>query len=345
MVPLKFSDIFDEHLKSVINKSLNFNADERFISLTNFSTYLNRDTLLSDNTSYGVAPKKNIKIKKTGNGFSDVAGMDDLKKLLQTKFIDTLNRPDHAKKYGLTIPNGMLLYGPPGCGKTFIAKKFGEEASYNFILVKPSDLSSIYVSGGEQKIGQLFDEAEKNAPSIICFDEVDAVMPNRSSGDNSQAIGSRVNEYLAQIDKCSERGIFCIGTTNRPNLIDAAVLRTGRLEHKIYVGPPDIEAREKMFELYLKNRHIEFDIDYKKFANLTKGIVASDIEFIVNQASHKCAMLDIRISNKVIIDVISSFTPSVPKNEIDRYEEEFNDNNKKSTSNNNHVMGFKKDRK
>ena len=345
MVPLKFSDIFDEHLKSVINKSLNFNADERFISLTNFSTYLNRDTLLSDNTSYGVAPKKNIKIKKTGNGFSDVAGMDDLKKLLQTKFIDTLKRPDHAKKYGLTIPNGMLLYGPPGCGKTFIAKKFGEEASYNFILVKPSDLSSIYVSGGEQKIGQLFDEAEKNAPSIICFDEVDAVMPNRSSGDNSQAIGSRVNEYLAQIDKCSERGIFCIGTTNRPNLIDAAVLRTGRLEHKIYVGPPDIEAREKMFELYLKNRHIEFDIDYQKFANLTKGIVASDIEFIVNQASHKCAMLDIRISNKVIIDVISSFTPSVPKNEIDRYEEEFNDNNKKSTSNNNHVMGFKKDRK
>ena len=343
---LKFADIFDNHIKSVINKGLNYNADERFISLSNFTNYLNRDTILSNSTSSGIAPKKKKKNNISGNGFSDVAGMDDLKNLLQTKFIDTLNRPEHAKKYGLTIPNGMLLYGPPGCGKTFIAKKFGEEANYNFHLVKPSDLSSIYVSGGEQKIGELFDEAEKNAPSIICFDEVDAVMPNRSDGNNSQAIGSRVNEYLAQIDKCSERGIFCIGTTNRPNLIDVAVLRTGRLEHKIYVGPPDFEARKKMFELYLKNRHIEFDIAYEEFASLTKGIVASDIEFIVNQASHKCAMLDVRISNKVIIEVISSFTPSVPKEEIEKYEKEAdNYKNNKSDSEARTSIGFKRNRK
>ena len=133
--------------------------------------------------------------------------MDNLKNQLKTQVLDVLRKPDHFKKYGVTIPNGMLLYGPPGCGKTFISEKFCEEAAFNFLLVKPSDLSSIYVSGGEEKIGQLFAEAEKNSPSVICFDEVDAIMPKRGD-DINQSISARVNEFLTQINKCSDRGIL-----------------------------------------------------------------------------------------------------------------------------------------
>ena len=129
--------------------------------------------------------------------------MQAVKEQLQTQVIDVLTKVEHFKKYGVTIPNGMLLYGPPGCGKSYISEKFCEEAGFNFILIKPSDLSSIYVSGGEEKIGQLFTDAETNSPTVICFDEVDAVMPKRTEGIN-QSISSRVNEFLAQINKCSE---------------------------------------------------------------------------------------------------------------------------------------------
>ena len=313
---LKFSEIIDDHLRGVISKALSQDSDERFRNISDFVTFLKREKLLTSKKS--PPPKPNIKV---GNGFKDIAGMDALKNQLQTQVIDVLRKPEHFKKYGVTIPNGMLLYGPPGCGKTFISEKFCEEASFNFFLVKPSDLSSIYVSGGEEKISQLFSEAENNSPSVICFDEVDAIMPKRD-GDANSAIKARVNEFLAQINKCSERGVFIIATTNKPNMIDTAMLRTGRLEIQLYVPPPDIIAREKLFELYLKNRYCEIGINYKELAELTEGIVASDVEFIVNQSSHKAAMLEERISMNLLKDFVSSFKPSISKEEIDTYERE-----------------------
>ena len=313
---LKLSENIDEHLGGFLLKGLHENSDERFRNITDFSTYLKREKLLIAQQSKANKPKI-----KVGNGFKDIAGMDDLKNQLQTQVLDVLSRPEHFKKYGVTIPNGMLLYGPPGCGKTFISEKFCEEAKFNFFLIKPSDLSSIYVSGGEEKIGQLFKEAEENAPSVICFDEVDAIMPKRTENAN-QSISARVNEFLAQINKCSDRGIFIIATTNKPDLIDVAMLRTGRLEIQMYVPPPDVIAREKLFELYLKNRYCEVDINYKTLAELTEGIVASDVQFIVNQSSHKSAMLDVRISMNTIKEVLSSFKPSVSKEVIDAYQKE-----------------------
>ncbi len=313
---LRLSENIDDHLRGFILKALDENSDNRFRNITDFSTHLKREKLLTTNQSKPIKPKI-----KVGNGFKDIAGMDDLKNQLQTQVLDVLRRPEHFKKYGVTIPNGMLLYGPPGCGKTFISEKFCEEAAFNFLLVKPSDLSSIYVSGGEEKIGQLFDEAESNSPSVICFDEVDAIMPKRNE-DSNQSISARVNEFLAQINKCSERGIFIIATTNKPDLIDTAMLRTGRLEIQLYVPPPDIVAREKLFELYLKNRYCEIGVNYKELAELTGGIVASDVEFIVNQSSHKAAMMDVRISMDIIRDIASSFKPSVKKEVIDAYQKE-----------------------
>jgi len=310
---LHFSGVFDEHLKSVIEKTLQVDSEERFRTIGDLNKHLKREKLL---ISQQVKPKT-IKVK-SGNGFSDIAGMEDLKNQLNTQVLDVLKRPEHFKKYGVTIPNGMLLYGPPGCGKSFISEKFCEEAGFNFFLIKPSDLSSIYISGGEEKIGQLFKEAENNAPTVICFDEVDAIMPKRTN-DSNQSISARVNEFLAQLNKCSERGIFVIATTNKPELIDEAMLRTGRLEIKIYVGPPDKVARKQLFEIYLKNRHCDLGLDYEKLADLTENVVASDVEFIVNNASHKAAMMDVRISMNLLTEVITHFTPSVSKTSIEAY--------------------------
>ncbi len=313
-IPIKFLNNQDDHLKKIIIKSLDSNSDNRFDSLKSMLKFLNRETLFVEEKSTIIK-----KSKKQGNGFKDIGGMNSLKELFKTKILDVLAKPDHFKKYGVTIPNGMLLYGPPGCGKTFISEKFCEEAGYNFFLIKPSDLSSIYVTGGEEKIGNLFIQAQKNSPSVICFDEVDAIMPKRNEGIH-QATSSKVNEFLAQINKCSERGIFIIATTNKPNLIDEAILRTGRLEIQLYVGPPDKEARKSMFKIFLNNRFSEVGLDYNKLAELTENLVSSDIDFIVNKSAHAAAIADTRISFKIIEKIIKSFKPSVPKRVIDSYE-------------------------
>jgi transitional endoplasmic reticulum ATPase len=336
--PLSFLNNNDYHLRNIIIKSLDSDSDKRFDSLSSMLKYLNRETLLEKQSAKPVK-----KHKKTGNGFNDIGGMDSLKELLKTKVLDVLNKPEHFKKYGVTVPNGMLLYGPPGCGKTFISEKFCEEAGYNFFLIKPSDLSSIYVSGGEEKIGNLFNQAEQNSPSVICFDEVDAVMPKRTE-DSHQSISSRVNEFLAQINKCSERGIFVIATTNKPDLIDEAILRTGRLEIQLYVGPPDFKARKSMFEIFLNKRHAEIGMDFNKLSELTENLVSSDIDFIVNKAAHAAAMVDKRISNKIIEKVIKTFKPSVSKTIIDSYSQAHKDF--ESEDNNTEIhkprIGFKK---
>ena len=315
--PLNFSDVFEPHLKKVLEKALHQDPDQRFTTLNEFANFLNREKLLGATKS--AIPKKTY--VKRGNGFDDIAGMKSLKNQLRSEVLDVLKRPDHFKKYGVTIPNGMLLYGPPGCGKSFISEKFCEEAGFNFFMIKPSDLSSIYVSGGEEKIGQLFSEAAANAPTVICFDEVDAMMPKRSD-DTNQSISARVNEFLAQINKCADRGIFVIATTNKPSLIDEAMLRTGRLEIKIYVSPPDDIARAELFELYLKNRHCEVGLDFKALSALTPNIVASDVEFIVNKASHKAAIQEVRISMSILSEIAKSFTPSINKQLLESYEKE-----------------------
>ena len=316
-LPLAFSDVFEPNLKKILAKALQKDNSQRFDNLSEFTNHLNREKLLDEKPQ--TTPKK-VNVKK-GNGFDDIAGMQALKKQLTSEVLDVLKRPEHFKKYGVTIPNGMLLYGPPGCGKSFIAEKFCEEAGFNFFLIKPSDLSSIYVSGGEEKIGQLFSEAAENAPTVICFDEVDAMMPKRTENAN-QSISARVNEFLAQINKCSERGIFVIATTNKPNLIDEAMLRTGRLEIKMYVAPPDKAARAKLFELYLKNRHCEIGLDYQNLATITENIVASDVEYIVNKSSLEAATKEVRISMPILTEVAKNFRPSISKAVLTSYEQE-----------------------
>lgn len=262
-----------------------------------------------------------FEIKKGGgNGFQDIAGMKDLKNYLIQHVIFVIKDKERAKKYRLATPNGMLLYGPPGCGKTFVAEKFAEETGFSYILVKASDLASSFVHGSQEKIAQLFKQAEKNAPVVICFDEFDALVPDRSN-PGAQYTAGEVNEFLSQLNNCSQRGIFVVGTTNRPDRIDPAVLRTGRMDKLVFVPLPDKEARREMFLIHLKDRPFKpEEIDADKLADMTDGYIASDIAYVVNDAAMVAAFTDQDITQELLENSIKNTHPSLRSDTLEIFD-------------------------
>lgn len=265
------------------------------------------------------ATSANVDVQKgKGNGFKDIAGMNQLKQMLTQKVIFILKDKEKAAKYRLLPPNGILFYGPPGCGKSFFAEKFAEETGFNFMLVKASDLGSIYVHGSQGKIADLFKKAEETKPTIICFDEFDAFVPNRSNKGAEHQAGE-VNEFLSQLNNCAQRGIFVIATSNRPDMIDPAVLRTGRIDKLVYVPMPDKDARREMFRIHLDGRPCE-DLDMEHLAELTDGYIASDIAYIVNDAAMGAAFSDKPITQQLLEETISSIHPSLSKEVVNSYE-------------------------
>lgn len=316
---LKFSNDIDEQTKLIISKALNNNPENRFQSCKDFIKALNGDMIISlllEKDEKINTPKKQVKIER---GFSSIAGMQELKDTLKLDVIDALNDKERYKEYGLSIPNGILLYGPPGCGKTFFAEKFAEEIGFNFYQIKPSDIQSKWVNASQENIKKLFDEARENAPSIIFIDELDALVPNRENNSINHMNTSVVNEFLAQMNNCGADDIFIIGATNRPTSIDPAIMRSGRLDKHIYISPPDFDARKSMFEIYLKNRPIDIGLDYEKLAQLTDNIVSSDIKFLCDEASRKALKEKSRITMQILEQTITNFTPSVSSEEIQKY--------------------------
>lgn len=324
--PLKMvnTELFelDEQLMNSMAKAMAFDIDDRFQNADEFIKALKGEIKVEPQaTSKGSRDTKKIKTKnvRRGNGFKDVAGMTELKESITKSVLNILRNTEKAKKYKITIPNGMLLYGPPGCGKSFFAEKFAEESGYNFIYVKSSDLASIYVHGSQEKIGKLFDEARENAPTILCFDEFDALVPTRDSINNASQSGE-VNEFLSQLNNCGQDGVFVIASTNRPQNIDKAVLRRGRIDKIIYLPVPDKEARVGLFQIHMADRPYELGIDYDRLAELTENYVASDIAYIVNEAALAASEKDCNITQAIIEGVINQNPPSVSGETLEQYE-------------------------
>ena len=253
-----------------------------------------------------------------GRGFAEVAGMEEVKRMLRREVMFVIQNKEKALKYRLKSPNGALFYGPPGCGKTFIAEKFAEESKLNFMMVKASDLGSIYVHGTQCRIAELFEEAARKAPTVICFDELDGMVPDRASLRND-SISGEVNEFLSQLNNCAERGIFVIGTSNRPDKIDPAILRTGRIDKMVYIPLPDFEARREMFRIHLEGRYCAKGIDYDELATLSDGYVASDISFMVNESALEAAMADEPISQELLVSEIGRARRAVTKRSVEEY--------------------------
>lgn len=321
----------DTNLKRIFEKGLSSDCSRRYQSVKEIVQGLKQlygiDTLVSTKRHRveKIETGKQIEektspveaIKAKGNGFADIAGMASLKDTLKKKVLFWLKNKEQAHKYKISLPNGMLLYGPPGCGKTFFAEKFAEEAGFNFMMVKASDIASTYVHGTQEKIAALFASAQKMQPSILCFDEFDAVVPERT--DMMQQTSGEVNEFLSQMNNCGHRGIFVIATSNRPDKIDPAILRTGRIDKLVYIPMPDEDARLEMFKLHLKDRPT-LEIDLQKFAKETEGYIASDIAYIVNDAAMNAGIQNIPINESLLEASLKQTPPSVRPDVVKQYE-------------------------
>lgn len=318
----------DAQLVNCITKALSFDVEDRFQTAEDFIKGIDGEMIverqstkrkvMSSEAQMSVKPVK-ITAPKKGQGFAAIAGMDDLKEQLREEVIEPLHNPEEYERYGVTIPNGMLLYGPPGCGKTFFAKHFAEEVGFNFICVTPATLKSRYVNATQENIARMFKEAEEKAPTIIFIDEINELVPNRES-DVHEMSRSAVNEMLAQMDRTGERGIFIIGATNYPHAIDPAILRAGRLDKKYFIGAPDKNARIALFKLYLERRPYDFGLNYEELAALTENYVSADIQLIVNDAARNALKAHSRITMAFLIAAIRNTLPSLNAEEMKHYD-------------------------
>jgi transitional endoplasmic reticulum ATPase len=221
-------------------------------------------------------------------GLAKVAGMHALKQLLRSEVIGPVRNPEPYRRYGLSLPNGILLYGPPGCGKTYIARHLAEELGHYFVEVVPSEVGSLWIHHTSTRIRQLFDKAAEQAPAVVFIDEFEALAPARSGlGGHQQYKAEEVNELLAHLNGCAEKKILVIAATNEPQRIDPAMLRTGRLDKHIYVEPPDPEARREMLALHLKDRPVDPHLDLTALAQTLDYYSASDLRFLVDEAARR----------------------------------------------------------
>lgn len=238
-----------------------------------------------------------------------IAGMRELKSMFERDVILPLHFPALYAQYRVPMPNGVLLYGPPGCGKTMFARKAAEGLAYHYIEVKASDLASIYVHGTQQMIGKLFEEAVAKAPTLIFFDEIDAFVPNRGEGDVGYHYRAEVNEFLSQLNECSQKGILVLAATNLISKIDPAILRPGRMDKRIFVSPPDYEARVEALKLFMNGRP-QGEIDWHRLAEYSECFTYAELEQVVNEAARNALQHRRDIITDDLVETLSDNPPA-----------------------------------
>jgi transitional endoplasmic reticulum ATPase len=223
-------------------------------------------------------------IQKPDINFNDVGGMQHVKKEIDMKIIAPLKHPELYKAYGKKAGGGILLYGPPGCGKTYIAKATAGQVNARFINVGLNDILDMWIGSSEKNLHHIFEVARQNTPCVLFFDEIDALGASRT--DMKQSAGRHlINQFLQELDgiASNNEGILVIGATNTPWHLDAAFRRPGRFDRIIFVPPPDIDARESILELKLKGKPLD-NIDYKSLATKITDFSGADIEAIIDIA-------------------------------------------------------------
>lgn len=269
--------------------------------------------------------------------FSDVAGLEDVKKAITIRMINPIKYPDKYKMYAKKTGGGVLLYGPPGTGKTMIAKAIANEVGAKFYAVKGSDIVSKWVGDSEKNINSLFEEANKQDRAIIFIDEMDSLIGKRGVDTHND---KRVNEFLQQIDGFAGRNpnLLLLGATNRPWDIDSAAMRSGRFSQKIYLPLPDAPARKFMIEKNMKGVPVAPDFDIDKIVAETEMYSGADLDELCDRAKDepllKAIATDsiILVTNQDFDNVLEKMPPSVTKSELklfDDYNQEINSYAKK----------------
>ena len=219
--------------------------------------------------------------------FDDVAGADEEKQELQ-EVVDFLRDPEKFTKIGARIPHGLLLVGPPGTGKTLLARAVAGEADVQFLSISGSDFVELYVGVGASRVRDLFEQAKKIAPAIIFIDEIDAVGRKRGSGlgGGHDEKEQTLNQLLVEMDGFARtEGVIVLAATNRPDILDPALLRPGRFDRQIYVGAPDAKGREEILKVHAKNKKLDSSVNLKTIALATGGFTGADLSNLLNEAA------------------------------------------------------------
>ena len=248
---------------------------------------------------------------KTKLTFKDVAGIDEEKEELE-EVVEFLKNPKKFTDMGARIPKGVLLVGQPGTGKTLLAKAVAGEAGVPFFFISGSDFVEMYVGVGASRVRDLFQEAKRNAPCIIFIDEIDAVGRQRGAGigGGHDEREQTLNQMLVEMDGFSaNEGVIVLAATNRPDVLDKALLRPGRFDRQIVVPPPDVKAREQILAVHSKKKTFAEDVDMKLIAKNTSGFVGADLENLLNEAALLAARQDHKaIEQKDIEDAMVKVT-------------------------------------
>ena len=229
--------------------------------------------------------------------FDDVAGADEEKEELQ-EIVDFLRNPEKFKEIGARIPHGLLLVGPPGTGKTLLARAVAGEADVQFLSISGSDFVELYVGVGASRVRDLFDQAKKVAPAIIFIDEIDAVGRKRGSGlgGGHDEKEQTLNQLLVEMDGFTKNeGVIVLAATNRPDILDPALLRPGRFDRQIHVGAPDVKGREDILKVHSRGKRLDESVDLKLVARSTVGFTGADLSNLMNEAAIRAARQDRKV--------------------------------------------------
>ncbi len=265
--------------------------------------------------------------------WQDIGGLEKVKAELIETVEWPLKYPEAFKNVGIQPPKGILLFGPPGCGKTLLAKAVATESEANFISIKGPEVFSKWVGESEKAIREVFRKARMASPSVIFFDEFDALVPRRGMGYADQGVSERViSQLLTEMDGITDlENIVVLAATNRPDMLDPAVLRPGRFDKLIYVNAPDEKARLEIFKIYTKNMPLAKDVNIEELALTTKGYSGADIKAVCNEAGMNALRRDItgrEVRMEDFKEALSKIGPSLTP-EMDKFYESFLRNFKK----------------
>ncbi|MCD6126410.1 MAG: CDC48 family AAA ATPase [Thaumarchaeota archaeon] len=256
--------------------------------------------------------------------WEDIGDLEQVKQELKEAVEWPLKYPDVFKRLGIRPPRGILLYGPPGTGKTLLAKAVATESEANFISVKGPEVLSKWVGESEKAIREIFRKARETAPCIIFFDELDAIAPRRGMHTDAGVTDRIVNQILTEMDGIQIlKGVVVIGATNRPDILDPALLRPGRFDRVIYVPPPDVEGRYQIFQIHTREMPLDDDVDLRRLAEMTEGYTGADIEAVCREAALTAAREDLnikKVSMRHFVAALEKVKPSITPEQRREYE-------------------------
>jgi transitional endoplasmic reticulum ATPase len=266
---------------------------------------------------------REVLVEASTIGWSDIGGLERTKQDLKEAVEWPIKNPESFKRLGIRPPRGILLYGPPGTGKTLLAKAVAKESEANFIHVKGPSLLSMWVGKSEEGIRKVFERARQVSPCVIFFDEIDALAAKRGMEMGTKVTERVLNQLLAEMDGLEGlEDVTIIGATNRPDMLDSALLRPGRFDRIILVDVPDEESRTQIFKVHMKGVPIASDVDTEELVKLTEGFVGADIEGLVREAAMTALRRDIKaktVSKKDFEEALNRVRPSVSPDTAKRY--------------------------